>query len=438
MSCFAGYRVFRVVLGFFGFVLGALLTSSVMGTDQTVWMIVAAAVGGIVGALILVAAYFVGVALIGAGVGALVVTSIWAALGREPHIVIVILFAIAGALAALALQRYVIITATSFGGAWTTIVGALALVGDKLAVEAARTQRRLAGLSDESGPGPALGDRGLARARAGGCYRAVERHRQGKEVDDLASHDDTTIRSIYMAAFSRTVTVDWAGSIMEGKGQAKAGSGAFTLPVTFPSRIGEPAGQTSPEELIAAAHASCFAMALNATVGRKGGAIANTPRDGYCHRRQERGRHQADDVEAEGGGGRPDRHREVAVRGGGEGGGREVPDLERAPRQPADRARGGSALRSLAVSLVCPWGTTFGTACDTTVHTKTMKRFGLAKRDKGSDLPVQQSAELNQLSGRVLSAASPTSCSGRKAHVTGDGPAARSGAPRPRPPADWA
>ena|SRR6201988_1082448 len=79
-----------------------------------------------------------------------------------------------------------------------------------------------------------------------------------------------------MPAFSRSVTVDWAGSIMEGKGQAKAGSGAFTLPVSFPSRIGDPAGQTSPEELVAAAHASCFAMALNATVGRKGGSIANT------------------------------------------------------------------------------------------------------------------------------------------------------------------
>jgi osmotically inducible protein OsmC len=63
---------------------------------------------------------------------------------------------------------------------------------------------------------------------------------------------------------------------MEGKGQAKAGTGAFTLPVTFPSRIGEPAGQTSPEELIAAAHASCYAMALNATVGRKGGSMAKT------------------------------------------------------------------------------------------------------------------------------------------------------------------
>ena len=79
-----------------------------------------------------------------------------------------------------------------------------------------------------------------------------------------------------MATFSRTVTVDWAGSIMEGKGSAKAGTGAFTLPVTFPSRIGEPAGHTSPEELMAASHAACYAMALNATLGKKNGSAART------------------------------------------------------------------------------------------------------------------------------------------------------------------
>lgn len=79
-----------------------------------------------------------------------------------------------------------------------------------------------------------------------------------------------------MATFSRHVDVDWSGSIMEGKGNAKAGSGAFTLPVTFPARIGEPQGHTSPEELIAAAHAACYAMALNATVGKKNGSIART------------------------------------------------------------------------------------------------------------------------------------------------------------------
>jgi osmotically inducible protein OsmC len=79
-----------------------------------------------------------------------------------------------------------------------------------------------------------------------------------------------------MATFSRNVTVNWEGSIMEGKGTATAGSGAFNLPISFPRRIGDAEGVTSPEELIAAAHASCFAMALNATVGRKGGSIAKT------------------------------------------------------------------------------------------------------------------------------------------------------------------
>jgi lipoyl-dependent peroxiredoxin len=79
-----------------------------------------------------------------------------------------------------------------------------------------------------------------------------------------------------MATFSRNVTVNWEGPIMEGKGTAKAGSGAFNLPVSFPRRIGDAEGVTSPEELMAAAHASCYAMALNATLGRKGAAAAKT------------------------------------------------------------------------------------------------------------------------------------------------------------------
>jgi osmotically inducible protein OsmC len=79
-----------------------------------------------------------------------------------------------------------------------------------------------------------------------------------------------------MATFERHVDVNWQGSLMEGKGEAKAGTGAFTLPVTFPSRIGEAAGKTSPEELMAAAHAACYAMALNGTLGRKGASVDRT------------------------------------------------------------------------------------------------------------------------------------------------------------------
>jgi hypothetical protein len=137
ISCFAGYRVFRIVLGIYGFILGALFASGIAGPENTTWMIVAALVGGAIGALILIAAYFVGVALLGAGIGALTASLIWASLGREPGAIAVILFAIVGALGALALQRYVIVGATAFGGAWTIIVGALALTGNRVALDAA-------------------------------------------------------------------------------------------------------------------------------------------------------------------------------------------------------------------------------------------------------------------------------------------------------------
>lgn len=72
-----------------------------------------------------------------------------------------------------------------------------------------------------------------------------------------------------MPTFNRHADVTWEGSLREGTGEARAGTGAFTLPVTFPSRIEDPLGRTSPEELIAAAHAACYAMALSATMGRK-------------------------------------------------------------------------------------------------------------------------------------------------------------------------
>jgi lipoyl-dependent peroxiredoxin len=79
-----------------------------------------------------------------------------------------------------------------------------------------------------------------------------------------------------MSTIERSVTVDWQGSVMEGKGEAKAGTGAFSLPVSFPSRIGDPGGKTSPEELMAAAHAACYAMALNGTLGRKSASADRT------------------------------------------------------------------------------------------------------------------------------------------------------------------
>src|SRR5438132_12950926 len=77
IACFAGYRLFRSVLAIYGFILGAAMTSSMMGTTNTIGMVVAAIVGGVIGAIVLTFAYFVGVALIGAGLGALVAHVFW-------------------------------------------------------------------------------------------------------------------------------------------------------------------------------------------------------------------------------------------------------------------------------------------------------------------------------------------------------------------------
>ena len=79
-----------------------------------------------------------------------------------------------------------------------------------------------------------------------------------------------------MATFSRSTTVNWAGSIMEGGGTAVAGTGAFSLPVSFPKRIGDPDGTTSPEEFIAAAHATCYAMVVAGALGRANASTKRT------------------------------------------------------------------------------------------------------------------------------------------------------------------
>jgi hypothetical protein len=137
VACFAGYRLFKYVLAIFGFILGALAASSIWGAGDTTQMVLSAIGGGLVGALLMFAAYFLGVAIVGAGLGALLANIIWRQIEGDPHPFAVILFAVAGALVATWLQRYVIIFGTAFGGAWTLLVGGLALVGERSALNAA-------------------------------------------------------------------------------------------------------------------------------------------------------------------------------------------------------------------------------------------------------------------------------------------------------------
>lgn len=73
-------------------------------------------------------------------------------------------------------------------------------------------------------------------------------------------------------ATQRKASVIWEGGLVDGKGSVSLeSSGAGSFAVSWPARAEEPGGLTSPEELVAAAHASCYAMALSGVIGEAGG-----------------------------------------------------------------------------------------------------------------------------------------------------------------------
>ncbi len=74
-------------------------------------------------------------------------------------------------------------------------------------------------------------------------------------------------------ATTRTATTTWDGGLAKGTGTTSVGSGTFgPVSVSWAGRTEDPEGATSPEELIAAAHASCYAMALSHELGEAGGS----------------------------------------------------------------------------------------------------------------------------------------------------------------------
>ncbi len=74
-----------------------------------------------------------------------------------------------------------------------------------------------------------------------------------------------------MPRIVREADVVWEGTVARGEGRlTAASSGAFALPFGLASRVGKPEGKTSPEELLAAAHASCFTMSLGSELARAG------------------------------------------------------------------------------------------------------------------------------------------------------------------------
>lgn len=129
LACFAGHRLFRIVLGIYGFVIGAMVASSIVGVNSQTGMLIAAGIGGFLGSVVLVMAWFVGVSLVGAGIGVLAAHMVWSQVGTgDPPAVAIVGVAVAGAVGAMFVQKYVIVVGTAFMGAWTVVLAALNLM----------------------------------------------------------------------------------------------------------------------------------------------------------------------------------------------------------------------------------------------------------------------------------------------------------------------
>ena len=136
LACFLGYRLLRILLAVYGFVAGVIIATLFVDQLDTWIAALATIAGGLAGLLLTIVAYLAGVAVVGASVGAFVVNLAWRSEATEPNVWLLLGVCLAGALVALAFRRYVIMVGTSFGGAWTALVGALALAGQSEAVAA--------------------------------------------------------------------------------------------------------------------------------------------------------------------------------------------------------------------------------------------------------------------------------------------------------------
>jgi hypothetical protein len=137
ITCFAGYRLFRFVLGLYGFFAGAMIGSSSVDPSSTLAVIMGFIVGGVVGAVLMVLAYFVAVGLVGAALAATLLHFGWKLIGGDPPTLLVIIVCVIGAVVALQIQRWVVIVGTAIGGAWTAMTGIGAFMGEPKTMTAA-------------------------------------------------------------------------------------------------------------------------------------------------------------------------------------------------------------------------------------------------------------------------------------------------------------
>jgi hypothetical protein len=128
LTCFWGYRILKITLGITGFIVGMAAGSSfglsvAPGNDAVA--LICGLVAGVIGAALCVWLFFLGVFLLGASTGAIVGAAICSAAAIQPQPIILIVVSIVFGLVALALQKFMIILSTGFGGSYLITAGIL-------------------------------------------------------------------------------------------------------------------------------------------------------------------------------------------------------------------------------------------------------------------------------------------------------------------------
>jgi hypothetical protein len=133
LNCFFGYRLFKAMLALWGLLLGAVVGAIVAGNvteGQTLWLVVGALVGGIAGAVLLRSLYVVGVFVVGGLAGWMLANGVGSLLSIEMPLLVLIIVAVVGGVAALILQRVAIVLATAIAGGWAIVRGLSMLLTD--------------------------------------------------------------------------------------------------------------------------------------------------------------------------------------------------------------------------------------------------------------------------------------------------------------------
>ena len=131
LICFWGYRLLKLTLGVMGFIAGATGGWAVglsLAPSNSGIAVICAIVGGVIGAVLCIWLFLLGVFLLGASAGAIVATALFSAAGNQPQPILVLVLAIVFGIIAMVMQKLMIVVCTAFSGSYLVTAGLLHLL----------------------------------------------------------------------------------------------------------------------------------------------------------------------------------------------------------------------------------------------------------------------------------------------------------------------